>query len=171
MSLIKICQLRIEIVCRVKRGKFFLKIFLLFECKKVQFGPQNIIWGLKNGGWGARAPPPGSATGALPELPFLAPGINKYRCITTISIVWARCGSSHSISHAWINSIRYLQPWKNTCRQFAYWSRLTLICNHVTLSFFVDYNIGSVLFVFVGLFWQNFLIEDLSWGPFWGKKC
>ena len=48
MFLIKICQLRIEIVCRVKRGKIFLKIFLLFECKKVQFGPQNIIWGLKN---------------------------------------------------------------------------------------------------------------------------
>ena len=37
MFLIKIWQL-----------KFFLKIFLLFECKKVQFGPQNIIWGLKN---------------------------------------------------------------------------------------------------------------------------
>ena len=58
--LIKICQFRIEIVCRAKRGNFFLKIFLLFECKKVQFGPQNIIWGLKNGGWGGpgpRAPP------------------------------------------------------------------------------------------------------------------
>ena len=50
MFLIKICQLRIEIVCRAKQGKFFLKIFLLFECKKVQFGPQNIIWVLKNGG-------------------------------------------------------------------------------------------------------------------------
>ena len=49
MFLIKICQLRIEIVCRAKRGKIVLKIFLLFECKKVQFGSQNIIWGLKNG--------------------------------------------------------------------------------------------------------------------------
>ena len=46
--LIKICQLRIEIVWRAKQDKIFLKIFLLFECKKVQFGPQNIIWGLKN---------------------------------------------------------------------------------------------------------------------------
>ena len=28
----------------------------------MKFGPQNIIWGLKNGGWGARppGPPPGS---------------------------------------------------------------------------------------------------------------
>ena len=50
MFLIKICQLRIEIVCRAKWGKTFLKFFLLFECKKVQFGPKNIIWGLKNGG-------------------------------------------------------------------------------------------------------------------------
>ena len=50
MVLIKICQLRIEIVCQVKRGKIVWKIFLLFEFKKVQFGPQNIIWGLKNGG-------------------------------------------------------------------------------------------------------------------------
>ena len=50
MFLIKICQLRIEIVCRAKRGKIYLKIFLLFEYKKVQFGPQNIIWDLKNGG-------------------------------------------------------------------------------------------------------------------------
>ena len=48
MFLIKICQLRIEIVCQAKQGKKFLKIFLLFECKKVQFEPQNIIWGLKN---------------------------------------------------------------------------------------------------------------------------
>ena len=65
MFLIKICELKIEIVCRAKRGKIFLKNFLLFECKKVQFGPQNIIWGLKNGGWGGpgpRPPPPGSAT-------------------------------------------------------------------------------------------------------------
>ena len=65
MFLIKICQLRIEIVCRAKRGKFFLKVFLLFEHKKVQFGPHNIIWGLKNGGVGGpgpRAPLPGSAT-------------------------------------------------------------------------------------------------------------
>ena len=64
MFLIKICQLRIEILCGAKRGKIFLKMFLLFECKKVQFGPQNIIWGLKNGGWGGRrpGPPPGSAT-------------------------------------------------------------------------------------------------------------
>ena len=55
MFLIKICLLRIEIVCRAKRGKIFLKNFLLFECKKVQFRPQNIIWG-------PRPPPPGSAT-------------------------------------------------------------------------------------------------------------
>ena len=34
MFLIKICQLRIEIVCRAKRGKIFLKLFMLFECKK-----------------------------------------------------------------------------------------------------------------------------------------
>ena len=27
----------------------------------MQFGPQNIIWGLKNGGWGGPGPP-GSAT-------------------------------------------------------------------------------------------------------------
>ena len=33
MFLIKICQLRIEIVCWVKWGKIFLKNFLLFECK------------------------------------------------------------------------------------------------------------------------------------------
>ena len=50
MFLIKICQLRIEIVCQAKRGKIFLEIFLLFEYKKVQFGAQNIILGLKNGG-------------------------------------------------------------------------------------------------------------------------
>ena len=50
MFLIKICQLRIEIVCGAKQGKKILKIFPLFECKKVQSGPQNIIWGLKNGG-------------------------------------------------------------------------------------------------------------------------
>ena len=65
MFWIKICQMRIEIVCQAKRGKIFLKIFLLFECKKVQFGPQNIIWGLKMGARGGRAagpPPPGSAT-------------------------------------------------------------------------------------------------------------
>ena len=48
MFLIKIFEMKIEIVCQVKQGKFFLKNFLLFECKKVQFGPQNIIWGLKN---------------------------------------------------------------------------------------------------------------------------
>ena len=56
MFLIKICQLSIEIVCHEKQGKIFLKNFLLFECKKVQFGPHNIIWGLKNGGWGAWVP-------------------------------------------------------------------------------------------------------------------
>ena len=56
MFLIKIFEMKIEIVCRAKRGKIFLKNFLLFECKKVQFGPQNIIWGLKNGARGARAP-------------------------------------------------------------------------------------------------------------------
>ena len=56
MFLIEICQLRIVIVCQAKQGKIFLKFFLLFECKKVQFGPQNIIWGLKNGGWGGRVP-------------------------------------------------------------------------------------------------------------------
>ena len=63
MFLIKM-SVEIEIVCRVKQGKIFLKIFLLFECKKVQFGPQNIIWGLKNGGEGGPGPqaPPGSAT-------------------------------------------------------------------------------------------------------------
>ena len=72
MFLIKICQLRIEIVCRAKRVKIFLKIFLLFECKKVQFGPQNIIWGLKNGGWGAWGPP-GSAT----VIPYLKLKITK----------------------------------------------------------------------------------------------
>ena len=58
MFLIKICELRIEIVCRVNRGKIFLKNFLLFECKKVQFGPQNIILGLKNGARGGQAPRP-----------------------------------------------------------------------------------------------------------------
>ena len=52
--------MRIEIVCERHEAKFF-EIFLLFACKKVQFGPQNIIWGLKNGAKGARAPP-GSAT-------------------------------------------------------------------------------------------------------------
>ena len=63
MFLIKICQLRTEIVCRAKRGKIFLKNFLLFECKKVQLWPQNIIWGLKNGARGAWTPgAPGSAT-------------------------------------------------------------------------------------------------------------
>ena len=56
MFLIKIYQLRIEIVCRVKRGKIFLKFFLSFECKKVQFGPQNIIWGPKMGAGGVWAP-------------------------------------------------------------------------------------------------------------------
>ena len=65
MFLIKICQLRIEKVCRVKEGKIFLNIFLLFECKKVtiwaseyNLGPQK--WGL--GGLGPQDPP-GSATG------------------------------------------------------------------------------------------------------------
>ena len=58
MFFIKIYQLGIEIVCRVKWGKIFLKIFLLFVCKKVQFGPQNIIWGLKIGAGGPRPPGP-----------------------------------------------------------------------------------------------------------------
>ena len=81
MFLIKICQLRIEIVCQAKRGKFFLKIFLLFECRMVEFGPQNIIWGLKNGSWGGRAP------GALPWIHYWLVGVERKMLVSPKSII------------------------------------------------------------------------------------
>ena len=48
MFLIKICQYENLNSMPSEARKIFFEKFSIIECKKVQFGPQNIIWGLKN---------------------------------------------------------------------------------------------------------------------------
>ena len=142
--------------------EIFLKILLLFECKKVQFGPQNIIWGLKNGGRGAR--PPGSATGYKYDYScWESSSVNCYdkwlnshilSHITQFCRVVARITVTSNFLLAKCNHLQFPYSWV-LMFQRTFWT-MTIMLYLGTCSF--RYGIRITCFPTIMVFWFVFIL-------------